>query len=71
MTIRNPRRTASTETRRDRERLLDEALEGTFPASDPVTIGRSDHAGAPPDHEPARDMVAKAPSKRPRRKAAR
>ena len=32
----------------DRERLLDEALDASFPASDPVAIGHSDHAGAPP-----------------------
>jgi hypothetical protein len=31
--------------------LLDEALEETFPASDPTAIGRSDHAGAPPERE--------------------
>jgi acyl dehydratase len=30
--------------------LLDEALDGTFPASDPVAIGHSDHAGSPEGH---------------------
>ena len=29
---------------------LDEALEETFPASDPVAIGHSDHAGTPEGH---------------------
>ena len=31
---------------------VDEALEETFPASDPVAVGHSDHAGAPPSHLP-------------------
>ena len=29
------------------EQELDEALSGTFPASDPVAIGHSEHAGDP------------------------
>ena len=29
---------------------LDEALEETFPASDPVAVGRSEHLGPPADH---------------------
>src|SRR3712207_3261007 len=29
---------------------LDEALEETFPASDPVAVGRSEHAGTPHGH---------------------
>lgn len=29
------------------EEDLDDALAGTFPASDPVAIGRSEHAGDP------------------------
>ena len=46
------------------EQELDEALMGTFPASDPVALGRSEHAGDPvrtkqqplqPRPEPARD----------------
>jgi hypothetical protein len=36
---------------RNREAALDEALEETFPASDPVAIGHSDHAGEPPNHQ--------------------
>src|SRR5215218_1142253 len=32
---------------------LDEALEGTFPASDPVAVGHSEHAGTPPGHASA------------------
>jgi hypothetical protein len=36
---------------RSREAALDEALEETFPASDPVAVGHSDHAGVPPSHE--------------------
>ncbi len=35
------------------EAQLDEALDMTFPASDPVAIGHSDHAGAPPNHQPS------------------
>lgn len=33
---------------------LDEALEETFPASDPVAVGRSDHVGSPPNHKATR-----------------
>ncbi|NIX77264.1 hypothetical protein [Microvirga terricola] len=33
---------------------LDEALEETFPASDPVAVGHSEHAGSPPNHKSAR-----------------
>jgi hypothetical protein len=33
-----------------REAQLDEALEDTFPASDPVSVEHSDHAGVPPNH---------------------
>ncbi len=33
---------------------LDDALEATFPASDPVAIGHSEHAGTPEGHAPAR-----------------
>lgn len=32
--------------------LLDEALEETFPASDPVAIGHSEHPGTPEGHAP-------------------
>jgi acyl dehydratase len=32
---------------------LDEALEETFPASDPVAVGHSAHAGTPPGHATA------------------
>jgi 2,4-dienoyl-CoA reductase-like NADH-dependent reductase (Old Yellow Enzyme family) len=35
------------ETNRDEK--LDEALEETFPASDPIAVGRTEHLGAPPD----------------------
>lgn len=34
-----------------REDSLDEALEESFPASDPVALGHSDHLGSPPGHE--------------------
>ena len=33
---------------------LDEALEESFPASDPVALGHSDHAGTPGGHAPGR-----------------
>jgi hypothetical protein len=33
----------------DDDRKLDEALDETFPASDPVSIGRNDHPGKPAD----------------------
>src|SRR5829696_2975850 len=32
---------------------LDEALQETFPASDPVAVGHSEHAGTPPGHASA------------------
>lgn len=32
---------------REIDRKLDEALEETFPASDPVALGRNDHPGKP------------------------
>ena len=37
----------------DREASLDEALAESFPASDPVAVGRTEHAGAPRDHDAA------------------
>lgn len=37
------------------EAELDEALAESFPASDPVSLGHSDHLGAPPEHESAND----------------
>ena len=37
---------------RSREAMLDYALEDSFPASDPVSVEHSDHAGGPPDHSP-------------------
>jgi hypothetical protein len=41
-----------------REDSLDEALDATFPASDPVAVGHSEHAGAPAgrDAEPLRKL---------------
>src|SRR5215211_5041917 len=36
--------------RRQGEDALDEALEETFPASDPVALGHSDHSGSPVRH---------------------
>lgn len=36
-----------------REKALDEAVEETFPASDPVAFGHSEHAGTPPGHHGA------------------
>ena len=42
-------RTSSDQDGRS-EAQLDEALEGGFPASDPVSAEHSDHAGAPADH---------------------
>jgi hypothetical protein len=39
-----------SEKDRSREAALDEALDETFPASDPVAVGHSDHAGVPPSH---------------------
>jgi hypothetical protein len=35
--------------RKDLDRKLDEALDDTFPASDPVSIGRNDRPGRPAD----------------------
>jgi hypothetical protein len=32
---------------KDVDRKLDEALDETFPASDPVSVGRNDHPGNP------------------------
>jgi uncharacterized protein len=44
-----PRETPSSSPKA--ESRLDEALEDTFPASDPVSLGHTDHAGAPPGHK--------------------
>lgn len=33
-----------------REDMLDEALDESYPASDPVSLGHTDHAGRPGDH---------------------
>ncbi|MFZ2103156.1 MAG: hypothetical protein WAU86_21580 [Oricola sp.] len=41
------RRAERAEERADSEKELDEGLEGTFPASDPVSITRTTHPGAP------------------------
>jgi hypothetical protein len=46
---------AEAEKGRSREAELDEALAETFPASDPVAVGHSDHAGVPPSHQPSAD----------------
>jgi hypothetical protein len=43
-------RRPKTET--DDDRKLDEALEESFPASDPVSVGRNDHPGKPAEPEP-------------------
>jgi hypothetical protein len=43
-------RTSSDQDGRS-EAQLDEALEDSFPASDPVSAEHSDHAGAPPGHD--------------------
>jgi hypothetical protein len=49
------RKQPDNEKDRSREDALDEALEETFPASDPVAVGHSDHAGIPPNHrEPSK-----------------
>jgi hypothetical protein len=45
-------RTSSDQDGRS-EAQLDEALEDSFPASDPVSAEHSDHAGAPPGHDGA------------------
>ena len=42
-------------TPQDINRKLDEALEETFPASDPVAVGRNDHPGKPKDETSADD----------------
>lgn len=34
-------------SKEDDDRKLDEALDETFPASDPVSVGRNDHPGKP------------------------
>ncbi len=36
----------------DIDKKLDEALDETFPASDPVSVGRNDHPGKPADAPP-------------------
>ena len=48
---RDPRKQPEAEKDQHREAALDEALEETFPASDPVAVGHSDHAGVPPSHQ--------------------
>jgi hypothetical protein len=45
-----PARRISSAEDDSREARLDEALEDTFPASDPVSVEHSEHAGLPPDH---------------------
>jgi hypothetical protein len=57
------RKQSDGEKDRSREAALDEALEETFPASDPVALGHSDHAGVPPNH---RTPPKKRPDKRGR-----
>jgi hypothetical protein len=37
---------------------LDEALEESFPASDPVSIGRNDHPGEPKEPPPKKKKPA-------------
>jgi hypothetical protein len=51
VTTPDPRKQPETEKDLGREAALDEALEETFPASDPVAVGHSDHAGVPPSHQ--------------------
>jgi hypothetical protein len=46
----NPKERISSDEGGKSEAQLDEALEDSFPASDPVSVEHSDHAGAPPDH---------------------
>ncbi len=46
----NPKERISSDEHSSSEAQLDEALEDSFPASDPVSVEHSDHAGAPPDH---------------------
>jgi hypothetical protein len=45
-----PRERISSDRVGSSEAQLDQALEDTFPASDPVSVEHSDHAGVPPDH---------------------
>jgi hypothetical protein len=45
----------------DVERKLDEALNQTFPASDPVSLGRNDHPGKP-DRPSSPEETRKRPS---------
>lgn len=40
---------------KDIDQKLDEALSETFPASDPVSIGRNDHPGKPDAPPPDQD----------------
>jgi len=42
---------------------LDEALEETFPASDPPAVGHTDHVGAPPSHSGTRAPGQSSPGK--------
>lgn len=37
---------------KDIDQQLDEALSETFPASDPVAVGRNDHPGKPDEPAP-------------------
>lgn len=39
-------------SQKDVDRKLDEALDETFPASDPVSVGRNDHPGKPAEPKP-------------------
>lgn len=48
----SPKERISSDEDGSREAQLDEALEDTFPASDPVSVEHSDHAGVPPNHSP-------------------
>ncbi len=43
----NPKERISSDRDASSEAQLDEALEDSFPASDPVSVEHSDHAGAP------------------------
>jgi hypothetical protein len=49
-----PQMARQQKSQKDIDRKLDEALEETFPASDPVSIGRNDHPGTP-SKPPAED----------------
>jgi len=55
--------TGSSEGEGGREAQLDEALKDTFPASDPVSVEHSDHAGVPPNHRPAAENKRSSGSK--------